>query len=108
MKACCSSLRPTGSRLRGACLSQSPVCGGPGEQAARLVEQPLAGDHVEDDAELAGALAGLAASPAQIISAASDGPMSGVSRCVPPQPGIRPIFTSGRPISVLGWLPARR
>ena len=34
------------------------------------------------------ARAGLDRSPAQIISAARDGPMRRVSRCVPPQPGI--------------------
>ncbi len=50
----------------------------------------------------------LAASPAQIISAASDGPMSRVKRCVPPQPGMRPIFVSGRPISVFGCVLASR
>ena len=50
----------------------------------------------------------LAGSPEQIISAASDGPIKRGKRWVPPQPGNRPIFTSGSPSSVFGCVPARR
>ena len=102
VKVICSSVRPTGCFLRRRISRSIARSGSPIATAAAL--PPADGRSARHRRRCrAGALAGaLAASPAQIISAASDGPMSRVSRCVPPQPGIRPIFVSGRPISVFG------
>jgi hypothetical protein len=78
---------------------------------AQLAQRPLLGQHLAGKRLAAGGrafddfldqavlerLGALIGSPPTIILTASSGPTARGSRCVPPAPGSRPSFTSGRP-----------
>ncbi len=78
------------------------------DQPASFFDQFVGRDGVERESDGDGLLTAERSSPAQITSMAAFRPIKRGSRCVPPQPGRMPIWTSGRLIWVWGAVETSR
>jgi hypothetical protein len=107
MKRSWSSLRPKGCALRWRSARHSPVrCASPISQSASSSNAPASSASCTKP--ISTARFASTGSPVVIISMAASMPTARGSRWVPPQPGIRPTFTSGRPIFTFGEFAATR
>ena len=83
------------------------AAGGSARNAAMAASRPPCSTQ-RSTSPAAAASGPLNARPLTISGKAASGPISRGSRCVPPQPGMMPSVTSGRPMRVLGWSVAIR